>query len=176
MRTIRNVNYSGQSAGTHRDDAYTPRRYSGQTNTGTRESQVKLRFDNGIPTVNSYLPDREKRDYDIEPSEQRGAIDPLTATAVVLMDQPSAQMCNRSIPMFDGRRRSKLTIAPPVIDGDSATCAGTYTRLAGFSPEDLQERVNFPFTLMYTRIDADTFRLTSFTTKTTFGSARGKRK
>lgn len=174
-RSIRDVGYAGQSSGTF-GKTFTPRRYSGHTKTGDRTSKVQMRFNGGVPSVDSYQPEREPRDYDIDPAKQRGVIAPLTAAATVFRDQPSATLCNRTIPMFDGRRRSELTLAPPTSEGDSATCTGTYTRIAGFSPQDMQERVNFPFTLMYTRINADTYRLTSFTTKTTFGSLRAKRK
>ncbi len=176
MRTIRDVGFTGQSAGTFQDTAFTPRRYSGHTKTGSRDSQVKMRWLNGTPSVDSYTPEREARDYDINPAEQRGTLDPLTAATVLFVDQLAATLCNKTIPLFDGRRRGKLSLAPPTIDGESAICAGTYTRIAGFSPEDMQERVNFPFTLMYTRINEDTYRLMAFTTKTTFGSARAKRK
>ena len=100
----------------------------------------------------------------------------MTAAAIVFSDQTPETLCNQIIDMFDGRRRSKLTLAPATLMGNSATCKGTYTRVAGFSPDDMQEGVNFPFSLLYTRGDADTFRLMSFTTKTTFGSLRAKRK
>lgn len=175
MRSIRDVGYAGQSAGTVKGTKFTPRRYSGQTKTGSRTSQVQMRFDGGIPSVDRYLPERERRAYDIDPAKQRGTIDPLTAAATLFQDQPATALCSQTLQMFDGRRRSQLTVAAPTIQGESATCGGTYTRLAGFSPKDMQERVNFPFTLMYTRIDADTYRLMAFTTKTTFGSARAKR-
>jgi hypothetical protein len=34
---------------------------------------------------------------------------------------------------------------PPRIDGDSATCSGAYTRLAGFPEAELAEAPPFPF-------------------------------
>ena len=176
LRTIRDVGYAGQSAGTHRNGTYSPRRYSAQTKTGSRNSQVKMRITDGIPSVDAYLPEREKRPHDITPADQKGVIDPLTAAATVFSDKTSKTLCNQMIDMFDGRRLSKLTLAPATIMGNSATCKGTYSRVAGFSPDDMQERVNFPFSLLYTRTDADTFRLMSFTTQTTFGSLRAKRK
>ena len=176
MRRIRKVGYSGQSAGILQNSTFRTNRYSGQTQTGSRKSQVQMRFNNGTPSVDAYLPEREARAYDIDPAAQNGTIDPLTAAATLFDDQATANLCNRTIPMFDGRRRSKLSLAKPQINDTGATCDGAYTRLAGFSPEDMQERVNFPFTLVYTRIDAENYRLMSFTTKTTFGSARAKRK
>jgi hypothetical protein len=176
MRSIRKIGYNGQSAGVLNNRTYRKNRYSGQTQTGSRTSQVQMRFDNGTPSVDAYLPERENRAYDIDPTAQHGTIDPLTAAAVIFDDQPTANLCNRTIPMFDGRRRSKLSLGKPQISGEGATCNGAYTRIAGFSPQDMQERVNFPVTLVYTRIDAEIYRLMSFTTKTTFGSARAKRK
>lgn len=176
LRSIRNVGYTGQSAGTVKDGVFSPKRYSGQTQTGSRNSQVQMRFQNGRPSVDSYTPVRETRPYDITPSKQTGTIDPLTAAAQVFQDQTASTLCNTTLHMFDGRRRSKLTLSAPKREGPTATCQGTYTRVAGFSPNDMKERVNFPFSLVYTRTDADTYRLTSFSTKTTFGSLRAKRK
>ena len=177
MRSIHKVGYKGQSAGVLRDTIYRTNRYSGQTQTGSRTSQVQMRFDNGTPSVDAYLPEREARAYDIDPNAQHSTIDPLTAAAAVLFDdQATATLCNRTTPMFDGRRRSKLSLGKPQINDSGATCNSAYTRIAGFSPEDMQERVNFPFTLVYTHIDAENYRLISFTTKTTFGSASAKRK
>ena len=176
VRKIRDVGFAGQSAGTFQDITFTPRRYSGHTKTGSRASQVQMRWSDGTAIVDRYAPNREAQDYAINPAKQRDTLDPLTAVKILFVDQSPAQLCNKTLPLFDDRKRGKLSLAPPTIDGESAICAGTYTRLAGFSPQDTQERVNFPFTLMYTRINEDTYRLIAFTTKATFGSARAKRK
>lgn len=176
LRRLRDVGYSGSAAGSVRGKNHQPKRYQGETRTGSRVSNVKMRYSNGRPIVDSYLPKREKRAYDIDPAKQTGTVDLLTAAHIVFQDQNVTTLCNRTIPMFDGRRRSKLTLSKPKLKDNNASCNGTYTRLAGFSAEDMKERVNFPFSLVYNRLDDQTYRLHSFSSKTTFGSAKGVRR
>lgn len=176
LRRLRDVGYKGTASGTYKGNKYRPRKYTGNIKTGSRTSVVKMRWRNGRPIVDSYEPSREKRSYDINPSAQTGTIDLLSALHSVFEDSARADLCNRTLPMFDGRRRSKLTLSKPKMTEEGATCAGTYTRVAGFSPADLKKRVNFPFTLVYQLQDDETFRLMSFHTQTTFGKASAVRR
>ncbi len=176
LRTLRDVGYEGAVSGSYKGTRYRPRKYQGNTKTGSRNSVVSIRYSNGMPVVESYLPEREKRDYDIEPSAQKGTLDLLTAAYSVFEDSPVSKLCNRSVQMFDGRRRSRLAVGSPEIGNDGITCQGSYTRVAGFSPAALQKRVNFPFTLAYEQQEDGKYRLMSFSTTTTFGPAEALRK
>ena len=176
LRALRDVGYQGTAKGTYKATAYRPSAYSGNTKTGSRNSVVKMRFRGGRPIVDSYLPARAKRPYDLNPSAQTGTLDLLTSAYSVFADSPAGKLCNRVIPMFDGRRRTKLTLSQPKVSSDGATCRGTYSRVAGFSPQDMKEQVNFPFTLVYDRLDDGSYRLMSFRTESTFGSAKAVRR
>jgi len=176
LRMLRDVGYNGTASGSYSGAKYRPAKYTGHIKTGKRNSTVKMRFVKGKPIVDSYLPSREKRKYDITPEKQKGVIDLLTAAHSVFEDSTAKGLCNRTIPMFDGRRRSKLTLSKPKKTSKGATCRGKYTRLKGFSPHDMQKRVNFPFTLVYDQKDDGNYRLMSFHTKTTFGDAKAVRK
>lgn len=172
LRRLRDVGYKGTVQGTFGDGhQYRPIRYHGNMRTGSRTSTVKMRWSRGVPRVESYEPSRAPRPYDIDPSAQRGTIDLLSALHSVFEDSTKKNLCNRTIPMFDGRRRTKLILSEPEFSGKKGICKGSYTRVAGFSPEDMKERVNFPFTLLYDRLDDGTYRLKSLSTKTTFGKA-----
>ncbi|MCP5072812.1 MAG: DUF3108 domain-containing protein [Rhodobacteraceae bacterium] len=176
LRKLRDIGYQGSVWGTYAGFNFKPAKYSGNTKTGSRHSRVAMRFSHGRPIVDSYRPERDPRDYDIDPSAQHGTVDPLTAAYSIFADSPVSKLCNRSIQMFDGRRRSRLTVASPRPGPDGLTCKGTYTRVAGFSPSAMQKRVNFPFTLVYDQQDDGTYQLMSFSTTTTFGAAKAERR
>ncbi|MCP5086911.1 MAG: DUF3108 domain-containing protein [Rhodobacteraceae bacterium] len=176
LRKLRDVGYTGSVRGTYSGLNFKPSNYTGETKTGSRHSQVAMRFSRGKPIADSYLPEREKRDYDINPVDQNSTVDPLTAAYSIFTNSPVRSLCNRSVQMFDGRRRSRLTVASPRPGPDGLTCQGTYTRIAGFSPAAMQKRVNFPFTLVYDQLDDGTYQLISFSTTTTFGTARAERR
>ena len=176
LRLLRDVGFKGTASGRYSGTSYHPAKYTRNIKTGSDTSTVKMRFRNGRPIVESYLPGREKRSYDIDPAAQRGAIDLLSALHSVFEDTNLAGLCNRTIHMFDGRRRSKLTLSKPKNSNGNTSCAGKYSRVAGFSPRDMQKRVNFPFTLVYDQLDDETYRLMSFHAETTFGSAKAVRK
>ena len=176
LRLLRDVGYVGKASGNYSGASYSPGKYTGHTKTGSRTSTVKMRFTKGKPIVDAYLPSRAKRGYDINPAAQKGTLDLLTAAHSVFEDSAAKDLCNRIIAMFDGRRRSKLTLSKPKKSGSRATCSGKYTRIAGFSPHDMQKRVNFPFSLVYEQQNDGNYRLMSFHTQTTFGNAKAVRK
>lgn len=176
LRLLRDIGYTGSASGSFSGVKYRPRKYAAHIKTGSDTSTVKMRYIKGKPVVDAYAPGRAPRDYDIKPSAQRGTVDLLTALHMVFENTSAGALCNRIIPMFDGRRRSKLTLSKPKKSGKGATCSGKYTRVAGFSPHDMQKKVNFPFTLVYDRLDDGNYRLMSFHTETTFGRAKAVRK
>ena len=128
------------------------------------------------PVVDKYQPAREKRSYDIVPAKQTGTMDLLTAAYSTFKTTSADSLCNTVHDMFDGRRRSKLILAKPKISGKTATCAGTYKRVAGFSPSQMQKKVNFPFSLRYEQMDDGNYRFMEFTANATFGKIRATRK
>lgn len=172
LRKLRDVGYAGTTYGRFgKGHTYSPSKYTGNMRTGSRTSTVKMHWSKGRPNVDAYTPGREPRPYDIKPSAQKGTMDLLSSLHSVFEDSTKAELCGRTIPMFDGRRRTKLTLSKPNFSGVKGICKGTYSRVAGFSPEDMKERVNFPFTLLYEQQDDGNYRLKSLSTTTTFGKA-----
>jgi hypothetical protein len=172
LRRLRDIGYTGTVYGRFgKGHKYSPSRYIGNMRTGTRTSTVKMHWTKGRPVVDSYEPSRPPRPYDIKPGAQKNTMDLLSSLHSVFEDSTKADLCGRTIPMFDGRRRTKLVLSEPRFSGLKGTCNGTYTRVAGFSPEDMKERVNFPFKLLYELQDDGNYRLKSLSTTTTFGKA-----
>jgi uncharacterized protein DUF3108 len=170
------IGYNGSVSGRFRGASYRPAHYRGQTSTGSRDSVVEIRYRSGRPKVVAYAPKRAAKPYDLQASAQRGTLDPLTAAYLLLRDVPKAELCNKSLKVFDGKRRSRLAVGQPAASGNRVQCNGVYTRIAGFAPKLMKKQVNFPFTLNYVLQDDGIYRLQEFTTKTTFGTARGRRR
>jgi hypothetical protein len=152
------------------------KKYLGNARTGSRNSKVKMHWSSKRPVVDTYTPTREKRNYDITPSKQGGTMDLLTAAYVTFKTVAAKDLCNVTHKMFDGRRRSQLSLGKPKVSGKIATCSGNYKRIAGFSPHQLKKGVNFPFTMYYEQQDDGNYRFKVFTSAATFGKIRAVRK
>ena len=170
---IRKVRYDAEARGRVQDGRYIPRSYSEKADTGKRQSEAEMTYDDGVPRVMKYAPPRGKREWDVDPATQAGTVDILTALYATLQDVAPGQECNRETAMFDGRRASRLTLGAPTAGEDgSVTCPGAYRRVAGFSPEDMAERTEFPFTLTYAPGPDGRMRVVEVAMETLYGRAR----
>ena len=177
MRRFHDIRFDGRVDGrVTPDGTLHPARYKGFSRSDKKESEVQLVYDAGRPQVVRYAPERAPQPFDIIPAKQNGALDPLSAAYLLFQDQPLDRLCDRSFSLFDGRRLSRLEVGAPDVTATEALCEGRYTRVAGFSPEEIEEQVTFPFTLVYTKGDADVYSLSFFKTDTTFGPAEAARK
>lgn len=172
---IRSFKYDGKVRGSVRGDTFMPKSYSEQFDTGSRVSNVAMSYSNGVPRVDKYVPKRAPRPYDIKASAQKGTVDVLTGAYATLRDVKAENLCNKTIKMFDGRRRTNISLKKPKISGDGATCSGIFSRIAGYPADDLAKQKHFPFTLSYTK-RGDVYSLQEFTTQSTLGKVRAKRR
>jgi hypothetical protein len=129
-----------------------------------------------VPVSTVADPPRKPRDYDVDPSRQKGTYDPLTMIYSTLRDVDQADACKLNQQMFDGRRLSEIVLGAPKVDGDTITCSGVYRRLAGFSPKDMAERREFPFSFRYKAAGNGRFRVERISTASLFGKVVIKRK
>lgn len=169
---IAKVQYDGTARGSITGNKATPKSYDGHFQTKSRNSIVKMSFSGGVPKVLRYSPEREARPEDVNPASQKGAMDLLTSAYVVFRDVPADQLCRQNFKMFDGRRATRLQISSPSGPGDKVTCKGAYSRVAGFSANALKKGSTFPFTLYYEKQSNGKYRLQSFTSKSTVGTAK----
>lgn len=176
LKAFKDVGYSGSASGKRKGKHYYSKKYLGNARTGSRNSTVKMHWSGNKPVVDKYTPVREKRDYDINPSQQVGTKDLLTSGYATFKSAPIEELCNTVHKMFDGRRRTQITLGKPKISGNIATCQGTYKRIAGFSPNAMQKKVNFPFTIKYEHQNDETYRFKEFTSAATIGNIRATRK
>ena len=93
-----------------------------------------------------------------------------------MRDRPADLACNLDISPYDGRERTRIRLKGSTRSGDTVTCKGVYTRVAGFSPKDMAEKVNWPFTVIYKVKKDGTHRVQEVIVPTTLGKVRMRRK
>lgn len=143
-----------------------PRRYAEDVDTGRRVSAVELRFVGDAPQILRQTPAPSPEA--VPPGDATGTVDPLSALWRVV--RGGAAPCDWRLEVYDGARRSEIALRPPTGNG-ALTCEGTYTRVAGFLPEDMVERATFPFTATYAAQDGG-FVLTEVAATSLLGPIR----
>lgn len=173
---VKHIRYDASSTGLVRGDRFTPQRYVEAADTGKRQSEAVMEYRNGVPQVKVYNPPREPGSGGLDPAKQGGTVDPLTAMFAALRDVPAADACDLTLQLFDGKRRSLVTIGPLTASAEGATCAGEYRRVAGFSDSDMAEKTRFPFTLALEQAGDGKLQVTEITMDTLYGKGRMKRR
>lgn len=169
---VRKVSYDAAAEGQVSGTTYSPARYTEKADTGRRQSQAEIVWQDSVPELRAYSPPRKPRKTDVDPATQSGSIDPLTALYATLRDAAPGAECNRTFAMFDGRRASRLSLGEPKRNGNEVTCDGEYRRVAGFSKQDMAEKTRFPFTLTYAVGDDGRMQVVEVAMETLYGQAR----
>jgi uncharacterized protein (DUF934 family) len=167
---VREVSYDARATGRITARGFVPERYQESANTGERVSRAVMEFLRGVPQVKSYDPPREPRSRDVDPATQGGTLDPMTALFALLRDVPRAEVCTLDVPVFDGRRASRVTTSGPKAEGGRIVCEGEYRRVAGFSDRQMREKTRFPFSIIYAPA-GDRYRVERIAIDTLYGRA-----
>lgn len=155
-----------QAEGVLAGDVPRPQRYAEDVDTGRRVSAVELRFAGPVPRILSQNP--APGPEAVPPDVAAGSVDPLSALWRVV--RGGAVPCDWQLAVYDGARQSEIALARP--EGDNPlTCAGMYRRVAGFPPDDMEERQSFPFTVTYAARNG-AFVLTEVAGMSLFGPIR----
>ncbi len=173
---LRKVRYDGQVEGRVKGKRFTPARYVERADTGKRQSEAVMEYRGGVPQVKVYNPPRPPGDGGLDPARQAGTVDPLTAMFAALRDVPAGQECNLALQLFDGKRRSQVSLGAPRPSGEGIACPGEYRRLAGFPAEDMAERARFPFSVFLVPQADGRMRVSEVTLESIYGNARLKRR
>ena len=152
---------------------YFPKSYVEKSNIGKRITNKEMRYKNQRPTL---LTAGERKKYWLKPADQKGTLDPLSALLALLDDAVSFQLCKADLPIFDGERRVLLSLEGPTkLREGGLACKGMYTRLGGFSKQELSDGITFPFYINYHPVDAG-YRVTKFSFTTLHGTATFERR
>lgn len=172
LRLVADLRYDAVSVGRIAGDTFVPVRYTESADTGQRQSDAEMEYRRGVPQVKAYSPPREPKPFDLDPATQGGTLDPAAAVFFLLRDAPEAEACRGAVPVFDGQRRSSLTVDNPRRQGDQLICDGEYRRVAGFSPAELGEKAQFPFTVTYRENGDGLMQVDEVRIDTLYGVAR----
>ena len=169
---FRDLRFDMAATGTIRDGRLMPLSYREDVDTGRRASLVAMRWQGGIPVIDARQPAGQLGSWDIDPADQSGTLDPLSAMYSIARPRPADALCDFGQEVFDGRRRSGLALAPAAWDGDARSCTGRYTRIAGFTPEEIAERTEFSFDVRFERRGDGLWVLTSVDLQSLYGPVR----
>lgn len=172
---VRRVRYVAQASGRVDASRYAPERYAEVFDTPRRQSEAELTYAQGVPSVTAYQPPRPPGAEALDPADQGGTVDPLTALYAGLRDMPRDQACRLALQVFDGRRRSQVTLSNPTPQGETILCTGEYRRLAGFTEKEMRERTRFPFRATLAPLEGDRLRVVEVRVETIFGRATLRR-
>jgi hypothetical protein len=122
-----------------------PTEFIARTTTDDDTLDVKLAIDGGdVTALSASTPPPSPDRVEVTEAHQRRIVDPLTALLIpVDGDGPSQAACERTLNVFDGRRRFDLKLAFKRIDaikaergyaGPVAVCAVTFQPVAGHRP------------------------------------------
>ena len=81
--------------------------------------------------------------WQIEPEDQAGTLDPVSAALTALAPEPAGEICNRSVEIYDGRRRYAIDLGAPEAGEGRIRCPALYRRVAGYKPKELKETIDF---------------------------------
>ncbi|HEU0221894.1 MAG TPA: DUF3108 domain-containing protein [Paracoccaceae bacterium] len=116
---------------------------------GGDRQRVSVTFGEGGPVAVEADPGFKPRPWAIDPAAQAGTFDPLSAAIALLRPEPAETVCSRTVDIFDGRRRSRITLGAPVARPGGVECPATYERVAGFSPKTMRRQTRWPFTARF---------------------------
>ncbi|MEM7530035.1 MAG: DUF3108 domain-containing protein [Pseudomonadota bacterium] len=126
-----------------------PERFNSVSLNPRKDRRVEMRYAAGAPTVLAE-PAYSEKPWQLEPGEQRGLLDPVTALMAGLSPGPRQALCDRHIDIFDARRHYAVTFKPagePDAEGE-IVCEAEYRRVAGYKPKMLA-KPPFPFTAVF---------------------------
>lgn len=123
-----------------------------------KRQDVRMAFKGDAPEDVEAQPPFRPKDYEIEPSAQAGALDPISAVVAAFLPQDVETLCNRTLPIFDSRRRYDVRFLDKVADYDrdgqrTIECAAEYRRIAGFKPK-MMKHPAYPFKIRFV-VDED---------------------
>ncbi|MEL7138661.1 MAG: DUF3108 domain-containing protein [Pseudomonadota bacterium] len=115
-----------------------PRLFRSDSVNPRQPRQVEMRYQDGAPVVRAE-PDYDDKPWAIDPADQVGRLDPVSAIIAGLGPSEGRALCNRRVEIFDARRHFAIELGEPT-QPDAAgevRCEGEYIRLSGFKPKHL---------------------------------------
>jgi hypothetical protein len=153
-----------------------PRMFAAKSAFGGDRQDVTIHFGLTGPKKVEADPPYKKKDYEIEPTAQLGAIDPLSAAVALIAPTPPEELCARKVTVFDGRHRIDIRLDAPREQAGKIRCDAVFSRVAGFRPKDMKKQTDFPFRVYFEPWEDGLARLSQIVVETSYGLATANRK
>lgn len=115
-----------------------PEQYFADVSLRDDRQAVEVRFaPGGRPETVEADPPWKPKPWQIDPQAQSRVLDPTAAAAVLAAPQPEETLCDVSLEIYDGRRRSRIELGGPEAVEGGWRCEGAWVRVAGYKPEDM---------------------------------------
>lgn len=162
-----------------------PTGFSSRYSSRTGEQMLQISYDGVSPANVVFEPEATDSKDHARPKDRAGTLDPLSAALAALMPTTATDLCNRTIPIFDGKRRFDILFLPPdpARFNDSAPapkwskpltrCLGVYERISGFGKDSLANQRYFPFDVWFEDSGNGIFRAVRLAGSTKLGFAIG---
>lgn len=162
-----------------------PTGFATQYSSRTGEQTIRIGYDGASPTSVVFEPKATDSEDHAGVNERQGSLDPLSAALAALMPTTATDLCNRTIPIFDGKRRFDILFLPPDparFSGSAPApkwsrpltrCLGVYERISGFGKESLENQRYFPFDIWFEDSGNGVFRAVRLAGSTKLGFAIG---
>lgn len=164
--------YSGAVIGRFRGQNMQPQIFRGRFEQSRKFAEVDIKYSGNRPTSVVSRPERPKLPHDIDFRKVRNALDPISGLYFLLRDVTIDQVCKQNFQIFEGSRTSRIRVRRAQGAGGDIICNGVYTRLTGFTPEQMADRVNFPFRLIFRQKEGGLFEVQEFSATTFWGTAK----
>lgn len=168
----------------HTNGHLAPDHYTTKYRTQDEARTVKIAYEGEVADV-SIVPPVPAQPYDTTPEEHPATLDPITAAVTMITPKAEEDLCNRTIPVFDGKRRYDIILLPldkrpksqkappPSWDLPTTHCFGVYERIAGFEGKLQSDQRYFPFDIWFENADSSVYRIVRLAGRTKLGYAIG---
>lgn len=167
--------YRAEAEGRMEGDSFLPGRFAADTAFRDDRQRVVVTYRDGAPWRVEADPPFRPRPWQVAPEAQAGTLDPFAAALTLIRPVPPRLACNRSVDVFDGRRRVRIVLGAPDWHEGEIRCPGTYVRVAGFPPRTMRKGTEFPFTAIFAPNAAGLAELREVFAPTDFGVAVARR-
>lgn len=144
-----------------------PETFTASSRSPRDDRETRIDWEEGTPVYVSVEPPRSTAP---EPSTQAGTLDPVSAGFALLRDGPRDEICAKAVDVFDGSRRSRITLGAPQDEDGQIICNGSYERLEG-EENTFNSEAAYAFKLIFSEAGGNMARLERIETRTEYGGA-----
>ena len=140
---VYDASFTAETQGVVGPGGLVPRRFTADATSEGDAQEVDVTYAGRTPAIVRANPPFKPKPWEIEPQDQVGTLDPISAALTALAPMPRGAICNRTVDIFDGRRRYAVDLGKPAADGERVKCHAVYRRVAGYKPKELREKIEF---------------------------------